>query len=81
MYIHIYIFIYIYTYICIYIYSHAPPMGSGLRVLQENHVVNGCCWLNHSGKNTGRFIEIVRANACIKAWFSGHFHLGMSLLY
>eukprot|EP01036_Dinobryon_divergens_P027482 gene27482-36260_t len=22
------------------------------------------------------FIEIVRANPCIKAWFSGHFHLG-----
>eukprot|EP00596_Hydrurales_sp_CCMP1899_P000589 CAMPEP_0119040744 /NCGR_PEP_ID=MMETSP1177-20130426/10740_1 /TAXON_ID=2985 /ORGANISM="Ochromonas sp, Strain CCMP1899" /LENGTH=526 /DNA_ID=CAMNT_0007006061 /DNA_START=236 /DNA_END=1816 /DNA_ORIENTATION=- len=60
----------------IFVFSHAPPMGSGLRVLQENHVVNGCCWLNHSGKNTGRFIEIVRNNACIKAWFSGHFHLG-----
>ena len=51
-------------------------MGSGLRVLQENHVVNGCCWLNHSGQNTARFIEVVRNNACIKAWFSGHFHLG-----
>ena len=33
----------------IFVFSHAPPMGSGLRVLQENHVVNGCCWLNHSG--------------------------------
>jgi hypothetical protein len=51
-------------------------MGSGLRVLQENHVVNGCCWLNHSGRNTRVFIDIVRKNACIKAWFSGHFHLG-----
>ena len=52
-------------------------MGSGLRVLQENHVVNGCCWLNHSGgSSTRKFIEIVRANSCIKAWFSGHFHLG-----
>ena len=28
----------------IFCFSHAPPMGSGLRVLQENHVVNGCCW-------------------------------------
>jgi hypothetical protein len=46
-------------------------------VLQENHVVNGCCWLNHSGgKSTRRFIDIVRQNTCIKAWFSGHFHLG-----
>jgi len=60
----------------VFVFSHAPPMGSGLRVLQENHVVNGCCWLNHSSKNTGKFIDIVRKNPCIKAWFSGHFHLG-----
>ena len=60
----------------VFVFSHAPPMGSGLRVLQENHVVNGCCWLNHSGHNIGRFIEIVRQNRCIKGWFSGHFHLG-----
>lgn len=61
----------------IFVFSHAPPMGSGLRVLQENHVVNGCCWLNHSGgDSTRKFIEIVRKNSCIKAWFSGHFHLG-----
>ena len=60
----------------IFVFTHAPPMGSGLRVLQENHVVNGCCWLNHSSKNTGKFIDLVRKNPCIKAWFSGHFHLG-----
>jgi hypothetical protein len=60
----------------VFVFTHAPPMGSGLRVLQENHVVNGCCWLNHSSKNTARFIQIVRANPSIKAWFSGHFHLG-----
>ena len=60
----------------IFVFSHAPPMGSGLRVLQENHVVNGCCWLNHSSKNTAKFIKIVRENPSIKAWFSGHFHLG-----
>lgn len=60
----------------VFVFSHAPPMGSGLRVLQENHVVNGCCWLNHSHKNCGKFIDIVRKNPCIKGWFSGHFHLG-----
>jgi hypothetical protein len=61
----------------IFVFTHAPPNGSGLRVLQENHVVNGCCWLNHSDdKECRRFIEIVRENRCIKAWFSGHFHLG-----
>lgn len=51
--------------------------GSGLRVLQENHVVNGCCWLNHSNEGQCRkFIELVREHRSIKAWFSGHFHLG-----
>mmetsp|Transcript_5592 Transcript_5592/g.9521 ORF Transcript_5592/g.9521 Transcript_5592/m.9521 type:complete len:581 (+) Transcript_5592:60-1802(+) len=61
----------------VFVFSHAPPNGSGLRVLQENHVVNGCCWLNHSNeKQCKKFIELVREHRCVKAWFSGHFHLG-----
>ncbi|CAJ1959944.1 unnamed protein product [Cylindrotheca closterium] len=61
----------------IFVFTHAPPNGSGLRVLQENHVVNGCCWLNHSNEiQCRKFIELVREHRCIKAWFSGHFHLG-----
>jgi hypothetical protein len=61
----------------IFVFTHAPPNGSGLRVLQENHVVNGCCWLNHSNeKQCKKFIELVREHRCVKAWFSGHFHLG-----
>ena len=61
----------------IFVFTHAPPNGSGLRVLQENHVVNGCCWLNHSNEAQCRkFIELCRENRSIKAWFSGHFHLG-----
>jgi len=61
----------------LFVFTHAPPNGSGLRVLQENHVVNGCCWLNHSDdKKCRKFIELVREHRCIKAWFSGHFHLG-----
>ncbi|CAK0875478.1 unnamed protein product [Prorocentrum cordatum] len=60
----------------VFCFSHAPIIGSGLRVLQECHVVNGCCWLNHcSAVDSKRFIEVVRKNACVKAWFSGHFHL------
>jgi len=60
----------------VFCFSHAPIIGSGLRVLQECHVVNGCCWLNHNdGPTSRRFIEIVRENKCIKGWFSGHFHL------
>jgi len=61
----------------IFVFTPAPPIGSGLRVLQENHVVNGCCWLNHSNDPKRRkFIELVREHRCIKGWFSGHFHLG-----
>ena len=61
----------------IFVFTHAPPNGSGLRVLQENHVVNGCCWLNHSNeRQCKKFIELVREHRSIKAWFSGHFHLG-----
>lgn len=61
----------------IFVFTHAPPNGSGLRVLQENHVVNGCCWLNHSNEAECRkFIELCREHRSIKAWFSGHFHLG-----
>jgi hypothetical protein len=61
----------------IFVFTHAPPNGSGLRVLQENHVINGCCWLNHSDeKKCRKFIELVREHRCIKGWFSGHFHLG-----
>eukprot|EP00588_Corethron_pennatum_P008503 CAMPEP_0194265992 /NCGR_PEP_ID=MMETSP0169-20130528/1041_1 /TAXON_ID=218684 /ORGANISM="Corethron pennatum, Strain L29A3" /LENGTH=584 /DNA_ID=CAMNT_0039006573 /DNA_START=64 /DNA_END=1818 /DNA_ORIENTATION=- len=59
------------------VFTHAPPNGSGLRVLQENHVVNGCCWLNHSDEfKCRKYIELVREHRCVKAWFSGHFHLG-----
>jgi len=61
----------------VFVFTHAPPNGSGLRVLQENHVVNGCCWLNHSNeRQCKKFIQLVREHRCIKAWFSGHFHLG-----
>jgi hypothetical protein len=60
-----------------FLIDHPADDGSGLRVLQENHVVNGCCWLNHSDDQKCRkFIELVREHRCIKAWFSGHFHLG-----
>mmetsp|Transcript_5712 Transcript_5712/g.16872 ORF Transcript_5712/g.16872 Transcript_5712/m.16872 type:complete len:551 (-) Transcript_5712:54-1706(-) len=62
----------------IFCFSHAPIIGSGVRVLQENHVVNGCCWLNHNGGPGAapqRFIETVRKSPQIKAWFNGHFHL------
>jgi hypothetical protein len=60
----------------IMVFSHAPIMGSGLRVLQNVHVVNGCAWLNHCSPDTRKlFIQTVKANPQIKLWCSGHFHL------
>jgi hypothetical protein len=34
----------------IVIFTHAPPMGSGLKVVQNVHVKNRCAWLNHSDR-------------------------------
>ncbi len=60
----------------ILVFTHAPIMGSRLRVLQGVHVKNGCAWINHTdGKTRGRFLELCNQFAAIKAWFSGHFHL------
>ena len=59
----------------ILVFSHAPIIGSGLRVLQNVHVINGCAWLNHVSDNRNIFINAVKENPQIKLWFSGHFHL------
>ena len=61
----------------ILVFSHAPIVGSGLRVLQSVHVTNGCAWLNHCSQPDVRnsFVRIVKKNPQIKCWLSGHFHL------
>ena len=61
----------------ILVFSHAPIVGSGLRVLQSVHVTNGCAWLNHCSPPDVRnsFVRIVRDHPQIKCWLSGHFHL------
>ncbi|GAX76356.1 hypothetical protein CEUSTIGMA_g3802.t1 [Chlamydomonas eustigma] len=63
------------------IFTHAPPIGCGLKVLQNVHVKNRCAWLNHSDRPE-RFIQLVRKHPNIKLWFSDefeviscHFHL------
>lgn len=58
----------------VFVFTHAPPMGSGLKVLQEIHVKNRCAWLNHS-EDPSKFIDIVGRNPQIRLWLSGHFHL------
>jgi hypothetical protein len=59
------------------VFTHAPIMGSKLRVLQNVHVVNGCAWMNHCSPPRIRssFIRAVEHNPQIKLWCSGHFHL------
>lgn len=56
------------------IFTHAPPMGCGLKVINDLHIKNRCAWLNHSG-NAHVFMDIVARHPRIKLWFSGHFHL------
>jgi hypothetical protein len=60
-----------------FVFSHAPILGSGLRVLQSIHLKCPNAWLNHTDRPQ-RFIEIVRANPQIKLWFSAHNHLGQN---
>jgi len=59
------------------VFTHAPPMGSQVRAIQSVHIKNGCAWLNHSDNERRRreFLRLVHEHACIRAWFSGHFHL------
>uniref|UniRef100_A0A7S0D258 Calcineurin-like phosphoesterase domain-containing protein n=2 Tax=Amorphochlora amoebiformis TaxID=1561963 RepID=A0A7S0D258_9EUKA len=61
----------------IIVFSHAPPMGSGLRVLNSVHVRNTCAWLNHAQIPSSRraFHRLARQHGGVVAWFSGHFHL------
>ncbi|HEV3343242.1 MAG TPA: metallophosphoesterase [Pirellulales bacterium] len=58
-----------------FVFSHAPILGSGLRVLQSIHLKCPNAWMNHTDRPE-RFIEIVRGNPQIKLWFSAHNHLG-----
>ena len=59
----------------IFVFSHAPILGSGLRVLQDLHLKGPNAYLNHY-THPEKFIELVQANPQIKLWFSGHNHLG-----
>ena len=58
-----------------FIFSHAPILGSGLRVLQSIHLCCPNAWLNHTDEPE-RFIALVEEHPQIKLWFSAHIHLG-----
>ncbi|PCJ62887.1 MAG: hypothetical protein COA79_01815 [Planctomycetota bacterium] len=61
----------------IFVFSHAPILGSGIRVIQNIHLMAGNAYLNHA-HNPETFIKIVRENANIKFWASGHNHLSQT---
>lgn len=63
----------------VFVFSHAPIIGSGIRVLQNLHLRGGNAWLNHS-QNPGRFIELVNAYPNVHFWASGHNHLSQEYL-
>lgn len=59
----------------IFVFSHAPILGSGLRVLQNLHLMGGNAYLNHS-RSPNKFIKLVERFKNIRFWASGHNHLG-----
>ena len=57
-----------------FVFSHAPIIGSGLRVLQSIHLKCPNAWLNHTD-DPGRYIRLLQDNPQVKLWFSAHDHL------
>lgn len=58
-----------------FVFSHAPPLGSRLRVLQHPHLRGGNAWLNQSSRPQ-RYADLLAAHPQVRLWFSGHNHLG-----
>ena len=59
----------------IFVFSHAPILGSGLRILQDVHLRNPNAWLNHAD-GAAQFMPLVQASPQIRLWFSAHNQLG-----
>ena len=59
------------------VFSHAPPLGSHLRVLQYPHLRAGNAWLNQSNRPQ-RFLDLLGEHPQVRLWFSGHNHLGQN---
>ena len=65
----------------IFVFSHAPPNGSGIRIIQENHDVNGCCWLNHSDEKNCRKFNTFEPDLTLEnATLGLASHLGVSIM-
>ena len=60
-----------------FVFSHAPILGSGIRILQEVHLRHPNAWLNHAD-GAEQFQSMVRRSPLTRLWFSGHNHLGQN---
>lgn len=58
-----------------FVFSHAPILGSGVRVLLNLHLKCPNAWLNHTDCPE-RFLDVVQSHPQIRLWFSAHNHLG-----
>jgi hypothetical protein len=58
-----------------FVFTHAPPLGSHLRVLQYPHLRSGNAWLNQSDRPR-RYLDLLVDHPQVRLWFSGHNHLG-----
>ena len=58
-----------------FIFAHVPPIGSGLRVLQNIHLKCPNAWMNHTDRPEQMF-RLIQEFPQIKLWFSAHNHLG-----
>lgn len=57
-----------------FVFSHAPILGSGVRVLQDLHLKGPNAFLNNY-THPERFLTLLQANPQLKLWFSAHIHL------
>lgn len=59
----------------VFVVCHAPPLGSGLRILPELHVRAGNAYVNQNHA-PGEILDILADRRQVLLWFCGHSHLG-----
>lgn len=58
-----------------FVFSHAPILGSGVRVLQDLHLKGPNAFLNNYTQPEW-FMQLLQQHPQVKLWFSAHIHLG-----
>lgn len=59
----------------VFVVCHAPPLGSGLRIIPELHLRGGNAYVNQNHV-PGKLADILLRFPAVRLWFSGHTHLG-----